>query len=79
MGLKITWEEDRNDIFGNILPFDMFVDGMRTYTWLCYYKNSGLWRFKGATLYNENPTRATREEAEADAIAWWAAKHLEDL
>lgn len=74
----ITWERDLRSGFSNIEAYDMWVDGVRTYAWLCHYRSGG-WKFKGAELHSEFKRRATREEAETDALAWWAAKQLEEM
>ena len=73
----IEWKIDEISHFDNI--YDMYVDGVRVYAWMCYYKNSKRWRFKGDSPTCEFPYHATREAAETDAIAWWAAKQLEEM
>lgn len=78
MGLNIEFTKDDVSNFRNILPYDMYVGGERTFAWMCYYVNSKDWRFKGNSPTFDSPRRATRAEAEADAIAWWAAKQLEE-
>lgn len=75
----IEWHEDETIYFDNIVPYDMYVDGVRVYAWMCYYVNSKRWRFRGDGPTYEFPYRDTREAAETDAIAWWAAKQLEEM
>jgi hypothetical protein len=49
------------------------------HAWICYYIHDKNWRFKGASVADKYPIRATRAEAEADAFAWWVAKELERM
>lgn len=72
-------KDDNGGYYGNIQPYDMYVDGVRVYAWICYYKNSKRWRLRGAQVIEEFPYRDTREAAETDALAWWAAKQLEEM
>ena len=72
----ITWEKDTRS-YNNIECYDMYADGVITHAWLCYDIREKVWQLKASALI-PNPLRATRKEAEADAIAWWAERQLED-
>lgn len=75
----IVWVEDKNPSLKSIRPFDMYTNGRRAHAWICYYVRDKKWCFKGASVAEQYPVRATREEAEADAFAWWVAKELERM